>query len=103
MAETGDNFYLALAKFRKNQKLFDITSAVSKRSITPDHKEHRPNMTDPRKLRFKIGSLIRRGGLALAGYVVAMVAVGGYMLIKFPLETLIVAIFIGSVFLLNRG
>jgi hypothetical protein len=60
-------------------------------------------MTDPRKLLFRIGSLIRHGGFALAGYVVAMVAVGGYMLIKFPLETLIVAIFIGSVFLLNRG
>lgn len=60
-------------------------------------------MIDPRKLLFKTGSLIRRGGLTLVGYVVAMAAVGGYMVIKFPLETLIVAIFISSVFLLNRG
>jgi hypothetical protein len=84
-------------------KLSNIMPSVSKRSRQVDLKEYRPNMTDPRRLFFRIGSLIKRGGFALAGYVVAMVIVGGYMLIKFPLETLIVAIFIGSVFLLNRG
>jgi uncharacterized membrane protein HdeD (DUF308 family) len=55
-----------------------------------------------KRLPFNINTSFNRGGIALG--VLALVAViGGLLFINFPLETTIVALFIGGIFLMQRG
>ena len=44
----------------------------------------------------------KKNKIALAVTTVAMLAVGSIVLVNYPLETMIVSLFIGSVFVLDR-
>jgi hypothetical protein len=55
-----------------------------------------------KRLPFNINTNFNRGGIVVG--VLALVAViGSLLLINFPLETTIAALFLGSIFLMQRG
>jgi hypothetical protein len=49
-----------------------------------------------------LGALPTKNKLVLAGSALAMFALGSFFLVYYPLETMIVSLFIGSVFVLDR-
>ncbi len=52
--------------------------------------------------RSNISSRSSRGKVALAIYVIAMLATGGLLFYNYPLETTILILFVGSVLLMDK-
>ena len=64
--------------------------------------EYQRASTDNQWSRTSIAALPTKNKLVLAGSALAMLTLGTLFLVYYPLETMIVSLFIGSVFVLDR-